>query len=63
MANAAISDATRSAVMSELAQRRWRGQVPTRLARELAERVEELPLVECRALLAALSRRAEGEAP
>jgi hypothetical protein len=32
-----------SAVMRELAARRWRGRVPTRLARELAERVDELP--------------------
>jgi hypothetical protein len=47
--------------MSELAARRWRGQVAIRFARELAERVDELPLIERRALLDALTRRAEGE--
>ena len=51
-----------SAVMREMAARRWRGQVPTRLARELAERVDELPPVERRALLDALTQhhRASG---
>jgi hypothetical protein len=49
-----------SAVMRELAARRWRGQVPTRLARELVPRVDELPPVERRALLDALTRGAEG---
>jgi len=34
--------------------------VPTRLARELVPRVDELPEVERRALLDALTRRAEG---
>jgi hypothetical protein len=53
-----MSDAaTVSAVMRELAARRWRGQVPTRLARELLPRVDELPPVERRALLTALTRR------
>jgi hypothetical protein len=52
--------ATISAVMREMAGRRWRGQVPTRLARELVPRVDELPEVERRALLDALTRRAEG---
>jgi hypothetical protein len=42
--------------MRGLAARRWRGQVPTRLARELAERVDELPAVERRALLDALTQ-------
>jgi hypothetical protein len=56
-----MSDAaTVSAVMRELAGRRWRSQVPTRLARELVPRVDELPEVERRALLDALTRRAEG---
>jgi hypothetical protein len=55
--------ATISAVMRGLAARRWQGQVPTRLARELAARVDELPPSECRQLLEALSRRVEGELP
>jgi hypothetical protein len=50
-----------SAVMREMAVRRWRGQVPTRLARQLAARVDELPAAECRQLLEALARRVEGE--
>jgi hypothetical protein len=45
-----------SAVMSELAARRWRGQVPARLARELVPRVDELPEIERRQLLDALTR-------
>jgi hypothetical protein len=52
--------ATVSAVMSELAARRWRGHLPARLARELVPRVDELPEVERRQLLDALTRRAEG---
>jgi hypothetical protein len=58
-----MSDAaTVSAVMSELAARRWRGQVPARLARELVPRVDELPEIERRQLLdALLTRRVEGE--
>jgi hypothetical protein len=50
-----------SAVMRDLAVRRWQGHVSTRLARELAARVDELPPVECRQLLEALARRVEGE--
>jgi hypothetical protein len=51
-----MSDAaTVSAVMRELAARRWRGQVPSRLARELVPRVDQLPEVERRALIAALT--------
>jgi hypothetical protein len=50
-----MSDAaTVSAVMRELAARRWRGQVPARLARELVPRVDELPAIERRQLLDAL---------
>jgi hypothetical protein len=56
MSDAAVT----SAVMSELAARRWRGQVAIRCARELAERVDELPPTEHRRLLDALTRRAEG---
>jgi hypothetical protein len=56
-----MSDAaTVSAVMSELAARRWRGQVPIRLARELVSRVDELPEVERRQLLDALLARRVG---
>ena len=50
-----MSDAaTVSAVLRELAARRWRGQVPIRLARELVPRVDELPEIERRQLLDAL---------
>jgi hypothetical protein len=55
-----IDAAVTSAVMSELAAKRWRGQVPTRLARQLVLRVDELPQIERRALLDALTRGAEG---
>jgi hypothetical protein len=51
--------ATVSAVMRELAARRWRGQVPARLARELVPRVDELPEIERRALIAALTQSAK----
>jgi hypothetical protein len=57
MSDAATNDAAVSAVMRELAARRWRGQVPTRLARQLTPRVDELPEVERRALLDALTRQ------
>jgi hypothetical protein len=46
--------------MRELAARRWRGQVPKRLAAELLPRVEELPEVERRALLDALREQETG---
>jgi hypothetical protein len=49
-----------SAVMRELAGRRWRGQVSSR-ARELVPRVDELPEVERRQLIAALTQYAEQE--
>jgi hypothetical protein len=54
--------ATVSAVMREMSARRWRGQVPARLARELMPRVDELPEIERRALLDALTQhhRASG---
>ena len=48
-----------SAVMRELAARRWRGQVAIRCARVLTERVDELPEVERRSLVAALTKDAE----
>jgi len=55
--------ATVSAVMSELAGRRWRGQVAIRCARELVPRVDELPEIERRQLIAALTGHTEGERP
>jgi hypothetical protein len=55
MADAAMSDATVSAVMREMAARRWRGQVAIRCARTLAERAAELPPVERQRLLDALA--------
>jgi hypothetical protein len=59
-----MSDAaTVSAVMRELAERRWRGQVPIRLARELVPRVDELPDIERRALLDALTEHSVREEP
>jgi hypothetical protein len=45
-----------SAVMSQLARRRWQGRVSTRLARELLPRLGELPEVERVRLLNALER-------
>ena len=50
-----------SAVMRSLAVKRWRGQVPARLARELVPRVDELPEIERRQLIDALTRRAESK--
>jgi hypothetical protein len=50
-----------SAVMRELASRRWRGQVATRAARTVAERVDELPDPERVRLLNALTQHTEGE--
>jgi hypothetical protein len=50
MSDAAVT----SAVMREMAARRWRGQVPARLARQLLPRLDELPPIERRQLLAAL---------
>ena len=49
--------------MRSLSARRWRGQVPARLARELVPRVDEIPEIERRQLLAALTRSAEGKQP
>lgn len=54
----AAQDAQLSVVMRLLAARRWRGQVPARLARELMPRVDELPEIERRQLLDALTRSA-----
>ena len=45
--------------MRELASRRWRGQVAIRAARTVTERVDELPEVERRQLIAALTEHAE----
>jgi hypothetical protein len=52
-----------SAVMSELAARRWRGHVAIRCARTLAERADELPPTERRRLIAALTEHTESERP
>jgi hypothetical protein len=60
MSDAASPDVV-SAVMAELASRRWRGQVATRYARVLAERLDELPPTERRALAAALNEYAKLE--
>jgi hypothetical protein len=54
MSDADLAANAVSAVMREMAARRWRGTVPTRLARELLERVDELPEVERVQLRAAL---------
>jgi hypothetical protein len=53
--------ATLSAVMRELAARRWGAQVPTRLAHELLERVDELPEPERVQLRAALDLAGQRE--
>jgi hypothetical protein len=52
-----------SAVMRELASRRWRGQVATRAARTVAERVDELPDSERAQLIARLTEHTEREQP
>jgi hypothetical protein len=51
-----------SAAARELAVRRWGASKPIRLARELALRAAELPEVERRQLLEALTDRAGREA-
>jgi hypothetical protein len=53
---------TGSAAARALAVRRWGAQRPVRLARELALRAAELPEVERRQLLEALTERARQEA-
>ena len=50
-----------SAVMRSLAAQRWGASKPVRLARELALRAGELPEVERRQLLEALTGRAGQE--
>ena len=52
---------TASAAARELVARRWGSQRPVKLARELAERAGELPEVELRALLAALTEQTRRE--
>jgi hypothetical protein len=54
MTNTQVSGAAR-----QLAARRWGSQRPVKLARELAERAAELPELDRRQLLDALTRRAE----
>jgi hypothetical protein len=56
MSDAATAEQV-SVVMRSLSARRWRGQVPARLARELLPRVAELPEIEKRQLLDALTRQ------
>jgi hypothetical protein len=51
---------TTSAAARQMAAQRWGAQRPVRLARELALRARELPEVEARQLIAALTERAEG---
>jgi hypothetical protein len=56
------TDVQLSAVMRQLAALRWGSQRPVKLARELVQRLDELPPTELRALAAALSERSEREA-
>jgi hypothetical protein len=56
-----MNDAEVSAVMRSLAAQRWGASKPVRLARELALRAAELPEVERRQLLEALTGRARRE--
>ena len=52
-----MSDAQQvSGAARELAAQRWGASRPVRLARELADRASELPEIERRALIAALTR-------
>lgn len=52
-----------SAVMREMAAKRWHGQRPVRLAKELALRAAELPPEERQRLLDALTPRTDQEKP
>jgi hypothetical protein len=52
-----MTDAAASEAARQLVARRWQGQRPTRLARELARRAAELPENERAELLAALERK------
>jgi hypothetical protein len=52
-----MDDAQVSGAARLLVAHRWGSQKPSRLARELAERAAELPEVERRQLLAALTRQ------
>jgi hypothetical protein len=56
-----MSDTQVSGAARQLAARRWGASKPSRLARELAERAGELPEVERRQLIAALTEHAEQE--
>jgi hypothetical protein len=52
-------DTQTSSAARLLAVQRWGASKPSRLARELAERVDELPEIERRQLLDALTEHAE----
>jgi hypothetical protein len=52
-----MSDTQVSGAARLLVAQRWGASKPVRIARELAERLDELPEVERRALLAALTRQ------
>lgn len=52
-----MSDTQVSGAARLLVAQRWGASKPVRMARELAERAAELPEVERRALLAALTRQ------
>jgi hypothetical protein len=51
-----MSDTQVSVAARELAAQRWGSQRPTKLARELVQRVHELPEIERRQLLHALTQ-------
>jgi hypothetical protein len=57
-----MNDSQASSAARLLAVQRWGPSKPSRLARELAERVDELPEVERRRLLAALMETRGGSA-
>jgi hypothetical protein len=54
-----MNDSQASSAARLLAVQRWGASKPSRLARELAERVDELPEVERRQLIAALTEHPE----
>jgi hypothetical protein len=56
-----MSDTQVSGAARQMAAQRWGASKPVRMARELAERAAELPDLERIRLVAALTRRAEGE--
>jgi hypothetical protein len=58
-----MSDTQVSVAARLMVARRWGSQRPVKLARELVPRVDELPEIERRQLIAALTEHTNGEQP